>query len=190
MRLLRFMWDYKPENFTNLCPLFWKVVLSIVVFVPWFVVILPIKLIARAADNNSEGVLTKILKTGEKVVTNLIWFVFNIVIGFSASVFLCGTLSGPVNKAFYESIDDLIMVIVVIVIAILLIAAVALTAIVYTEYEKRKGTLDGASPKSGRRNKSLAYRIFIKPVVDIFKLAFGYIKSTYDKNCPFINWKD
>lgn len=31
MRLLKFMWNYKPENFTNLCPLFWKVVLSIVV---------------------------------------------------------------------------------------------------------------------------------------------------------------
>lgn len=191
MRLLKFMWDYEPENFTNLCPLFWKVVLSIVVFVPWLVIILPIRLIAREADNNSEGILAKVLKIGEKAIVNLTVFVFNIFMGFICSVLLYGLLSGPINRAFYESIDDLILVFVTIFIIILIIVIIAAVAIVYTEYDERKRetALDGTL-NSNRQKKGLLYRIFVKPVVDIFKLAFGYIKSIYNKNCPFINWKD
>lgn len=194
MKLLKFMWHYEPENFTNLCPLFWKVVLSIVVFIPWLVIIKPIKTIANFINKDSNSVLAKIFRLSEKAVVNLVWLTFNLTIGFCFAVFVCNILSNIVNRAFYVSSDKLIILFIGLFVTLLLITLSAVAAIISTNYEtirneeNRKRLCGKAVLKNKRRN--LAYRILIKPIVDLFKLAFSYIKSTYDKNCPFINWKD
>lgn len=192
MKLLKFMWHYEPENFTNLCPLFWKVVLSIVVFIPWLVIIKPIKTIANFINKDSNSVPAKIFRLSEKAVVNLVWLTFNLTIGFCSAVFVCSIFSDMVNRAFYVSSDKLIMLFIWIFITLLLISLSTIAAVTITNYvtirDEKKEFSEKAVLKNKRRN--LAYRILIKPIVDLFKLAFSYIKSTYDKNCPFINWKD
>ena len=189
MRLLKFMWNYKPENFTNLCPLFWKVVLSIVVFVPWLFIIKPIKTIISFINKNSNSIPARIFRLVEKAVVNLVWITFSLVIGFCLAVFIGNAFSEIVNMAFYVSSDKLIKLLIMIFIILLIIVLLVVAAVKYetNRGEKKKGLSGEVVLKNKRRN--IAHRIFIKPIIDLFILAFGYIKSIYDKNCPFINWK-
>ena len=187
MKMLRFMWGTGWEKFNNLCPLFWSVVLSILVF-PLWIIIRPF----FKTSIKFWGIIGKTI-----AILGCIWMalMFDALMGVLFVYPFLIWKEGGIWDEWTRLISIIGMVFAGVVIVIF-------GAIVVIDTKDEDIRLARLNTKTGRALNGLGMFLewLITPILWIFtpfKWIYELVKLVcsflyydfYKKNCPYINWK-
>ena len=187
MKMLRFMWGTGWEKFNNLCPLFWSVVLSILVFPLWIII-------------------RPFFKTSIKF-----WGIIGKTIAILGCIWMALMLDALMGVLFVHPFliwkeggiwDEWTRLISIIGMVFAGVVIVIFGAIVVIDTKDEDIRLARLNTKTGRALNGLGMFLewLITPVLWIFtpfKWIYELVKLVcsflyydfYKKNCPYINWK-
>ena len=146
---------------TNLCPYFWKLLVAMILFVPYYVLTIPTKVLNFGdADTNKEHIARSII----------IWV---LVFTVCCTLFAIGTL---VLDVYYdENTSPLLYFIQYIGFTGLVLLGCVLVAVIIVFFEKKYNDIMGSRGRKPRKEP--------KP-----NLIVEFLKAKYHRYCPQITW--
>lgn len=186
IHLMDFMWGASWNNFPNLCPLFWGVIGSILIFPLWCIWMI-------------FAWIFKLGKPAWKAVGNWVTNIGGILIAMGAVIFVMICIGGTINSlimAIFAGTSFTWHKILLIILAVILglaITFIIVSCMIYVgeiwQYHK-KGTSDVFNMSNGKTR--FVGDLLYYPVDSVFsgvKFVGHTVHSIYKKCCPLITWK-
>lgn len=211
IRLMHFMWGAKWSDFPNLCPLFWAVIGSILIFPLWCIW----RALVWICGGNGKLVWENVKAIPGWIGIGGLTFVMCTVSTVFCTALLNHILVKPFDGGSWEDIRFatvfFICGLIVVLFLIVLVSGIAFygawahdvaTSGSLTEDEKSFGWFVESKIFTLPYNCVVwvfkVIKILFKPIVSIlyglwlfYKLIWDFFYQTvYKKNCPFINWED